>query len=116
MAQKTIFSNITRAVTGTSIAVSPTSATMKVQFTPSSNGFTGTICLQFSLVPNTASGYLWYSIPTIGVDPWSEPLILVFNAHTNILAFDLYLGSGNRFVQFSIVEYSRGSISGYIAY
>jgi len=116
MPQAILLSKAAGDMTGTPIKVNPKSSSMKFQFTPSLDGFTGIISLQFTLVPNTASGYLWYSIPTIGLDPWSEPMILVFNAHTNVLAFDLNLGTGNLFVQVSIIEYSRGSISGYIAY
>jgi hypothetical protein len=116
MPQAVLLSNVTSNIAATPIALKAPTSEATIQFTPSSSGFSGTICLQFSVTQNTAAGYLWYSIPTIGVDPWSEPVTLVFNNQTKVVAFNLLLGAGNLWIRTAVTKYTRGAISGYLAY
>jgi hypothetical protein len=116
MPQAVLLSNITNAGSATPIKLKAPISAATIQFTPSGGGFSGTICIQFSVAANTAASYLWYSIPTIGIDPWSEPVTLVFNGQTSAVVFNLLLGAGNVWVRSAVTEYRRGSISGYLAY
>jgi hypothetical protein len=116
MAQATLLSNIASEVVGIPVRLnSPSSVTL--QFTPLRDGFTATILVEATLVPNVDPGYLWYSIATIGENPWFIAATLEFSNHSTVLAFTLsYLNPGNRWIRASVIQYERGTISAHLAH
>jgi hypothetical protein len=115
MPQATLLSNISREFTGTPIRLfSPVSITL--QFTPRLDGFSAYVSVEVAMAQNVTPGYLWYSIPTIGLDPWFPAADLEFSGHTATLAFSLHLNPGIEWIRASVVKHSRGTVSAYIAH
>lgn len=112
MPQATLLANITANGTSNPLSLNEPS-TIKVQFTPAYNGFSGTVLLQFAVTQYIQPGYLWYPIATIGINPWSSLITLQFSGHTTVLAFDVYLGAGTYWMRTVVTNYSQGAISAY---
>jgi hypothetical protein len=113
--QATLLSNTSNITTGTPVRLfSPDTITL--QFTPKRDGFSAYVLIEVAMAQNVAPGYLWYSIATIGVEPWFPAADLDFAAHTTVVAFTLRLNPGIRWIRASVLEYSRGTVSAYIAH
>jgi hypothetical protein len=114
MTTATLLSKTATDIVGTPVRLnSPSSVT--IQFTPLRDGFTALVLVEVALVANVTPGYLWYSIPTIGLDPWFPVADLDFSNHTTVLAFTLRLDPGARWIRASVSDYFRGTVSAYIA-
>jgi len=116
MPQVTLLENNSTEVIGQPVRLNSPSS-VSLQFTPRRDGFTAIILIEVALVPNVASGNLWYPIATIGIDPWFVAATIEFSNHSTVLAFTLsYLNTGNRWIRASVIQYERGTVSAYLAH
>ncbi len=115
MPQAILLSSISTEFIGNPVRLfSPGS--IKLQFTPRRDGFSAHVLIEISIVQNLGPGYLWYSIPTLGAEPWFPAVDLDFACHTDSVAFDMRLDPGVIWIRASVFDYSRGSVSAYIAH
>ena len=115
MSQAVLLSNIATEIIGDAIRLfSPGS--IKLQFTPYRDGFSAYVLIEVAMAQSVSPGHLWYSIPTIGLNPWFSAAELEFNGHAEVVAFDLRLDPGILWIRASVIEYSRGTVSAYIAH
>lgn len=110
-----LLSNVAAEIVGTPVKLfSPVTVTL--QFSPKRDGFSAFVVVEVAMVENIGPGYLWYSLPTIGLYPWFSAAELAFTGHTDVVAFNLGLDPGILWIRASVIEYSRGTVSAYVAH